>query len=241
VARDIASEIDALRADVHDLARTVHTLLDNAPLTESVDDEARYSPPDRPDEGVVINVLSHNRGPAGAISDSAPGEAIQPSAAWKDMTLRQPAELIRSAKEQGLAGAVSYAGFYASGADDESRESRWISDYRSADDLLAQDDNAVARVLAALGNRQRLALLKAILQTPATAAELVERLGMATTGQAYHHLKALQAADLIEQEERGLFVFKGPRVQAFLLLLAGVRDMLDPRYSSGVWAEGPEI
>jgi DNA gyrase subunit B len=118
--------------------------------------------------------------------------------------------------------------------------SEWVTDYHAAEDLLAQDDQTVARVLAALGNRQRVALLKAILEKPATAAELVERLGMGTTGQVYHHLKALQAADLIVQEERGIFAFNAPRVQPFLLLLAGVEDMVDERYSTGVWAEDVE-
>lgn len=50
---------------------------------------------------------------------------------------------------------------------------------------------------------------------------------MGTTGQAYHHLKALQAADLVEQKERGLYCFKGHRVQSLLMLLAGVADALD--------------
>ncbi len=92
-------------------------------------------------------------------------------------------------------------------------------------------------MLAALGHRQRLLLLKAILQRPASVAELVERLGMGTTGQAYHHLHLLQAADLIEQEARGQFSFKGHRVPGFLTLLAGIWDMLDPQYSVGAWSE----
>ncbi|MGH2530959.1 MAG: ArsR/SmtB family transcription factor [Thermomicrobiales bacterium] len=207
MTRDLGSEVDDLRNEVRELAQVVRSMLEAAPGAT-------------PEEEVVDNrseTLTHHVGDCSA------------------RVIRQPAELIRSAKEKGLAGAISYAGFYNLGSDDTSRESRWVTDFHAADDLLAQDDQTVARVLAALGNRQRLALLKAILEKPATAAELVERLGMGTTGQAYHHLKALQAADLIEQEERGLFAFKGPRVQSFLLLLAGVRDMLDAQYSSGVW------
>lgn len=62
---------------------------------------------------------------------------------------------------------------------------------------------------------------------------------MGTTGQVYHHLKALQAADLVTQEERGQFAFTGHRAQGLLMLLAGVRDLLDTRYSAGKWTESP--
>jgi hypothetical protein len=72
-------------------------------------------------------------------------------------------------------------------------------------------------------------------------ADLVGRLGLGTTGQAYHHLHLLQAADLIEPlggpQPRGRFGLKPHRVQGFLTILAGVWDLLDPRHSTGVWTE----
>jgi DNA gyrase subunit B len=144
---------------------------------------------------------------------------------------RLTAHLVDLANAMGATGAVSYFGYYNSG----DRVARWATEGRTTDELLNQDDGQVAGVLAALGNKQRLALLKAILEKPASAAELVERLGMGTTGQVYHHLKALQAADLVAQEERGQFAFRGHRVQSLLMLLAGVRDMLDTRYAAGHW------
>jgi DNA gyrase subunit B len=66
---------------------------------------------------------------------------------------------------------------------------------------------------------------------------LVDKLELGTTGQAYHHLKALQSADLIKQEERGVYMFKEHRVQSLLMLLSGVADALDDKYSSGSWED----
>jgi DNA gyrase subunit B len=129
---------------------------------------------------------------------------------------------------------ISYYGYYGA----SNRASIWSQEEVTSEELLEQGDERVGRVLAALGSRQRLAVLKAILERPAGAAELVERLGMGATGQVYHHLNVLQTADLIHQEERGQFVFKGYRVQGFLMLLAGVHALLDPRHSAGTWEDG---
>ena len=137
------------------------------------------------------------------------------------------------ARELGVSGLLTRYGYYGSAK----RSSTWSKDEQTAEELLGQDPVQVARVLAALGHPQRLQLLKAILERPASAAELVEQLGLRTTGQAYHHLHVLHAADLIYQEERGRFAFRPHRVQAFLTLLAGVSDALDPRYSAGRWEE----
>jgi len=139
--------------------------------------------------------------------------------------------LAQRAAERGVRGIVAFSGSYTDAGE---REYRWQRE-KSADDLLAQDDEAVARVLAALGHRQRLALLKAILDQSATAAELIDRLGLTSTGQAYHHLNTLQAAGLIRQGNRGRFEFIGHQAGAFLTLFAGVWEMLDTQYGTGTW------
>ncbi len=141
--------------------------------------------------------------------------------------------LAAEARERGLKGLISYSGSYNT----HDRGYLWNMERIDAEHLLQQDDEKVSTVLSALGNKQRLALLRAILDQPASANELVERLGMGTTGQVYHHLKALQAADLITQEERGKFVVRGHRVQGVLMLLAGVQALLDTRFSSGTWKD----
>lgn len=145
--------------------------------------------------------------------------------------LERAAALGKAARERQLLGLIEYYGSFSSNG----RRAIWASEH-SADALLEQDDQAVSRVLAALGNPQRLQILKAILRKPRTAAELVRDLELGTTGQVYHHLRPLMAADLIRPaDERGVYEFVPHRVQALILLLAGAQDALDTRYSKGEW------
>ena len=88
--------------------------------------------------------------------------------------------------------------------------------------LLATDETEIAQVLSAIGHRQRLAILKLILNQPCSAADLVAALNLGTTGAAYHHLNVLQAADLVTQEERGVYVVQPHRVSVIFAILAGV-------------------
>ncbi len=103
------------------------------------------------------------------------------------------------------------------------REYRWDQQV-SVEALLSQDEDRASRVLAAIGHRQRLAILKAILDKPTTAAELVGTLDLGTTGAAYHHLNVLQSADLITQENRGVFVVQPHRVSTIYAILAGIES-----------------
>jgi DNA gyrase subunit B len=108
----------------------------------------------------------------------------------------------------------------------------------SADELLGLIENHSAeKVLACIGSGDRLNILLAILKNPMTVAQLVEQCGFGSTGQVYHHLKPLIAADLIGEDEknRGVYYVKGHRVQGILMLLCGISDMLDPKYTRGNW------
>lgn len=127
-----------------------------------------------------------------------------------------PAEL-----NQG--GAVYYSGHIHQ----REQDLRWEPKERSMEQLLAISTDKGAKVLAALGHKQRLEILKSVLTEPATGAELVERLGMGTTGQLYHHLKALIAANLLVQEPQGKYIVPAHRRLPFLLLLAAASDLLD--------------
>lgn len=111
------------------------------------------------------------------------------------------------------------------------REYRWESE-ETAETLLALDDGVVAQMLAAIGHRQRLAILKAILNRPSSASDLVSSLHLGTTGAAYHHLNVLQAADLVTQEERGIYVVRPHRVSAIFAILAGVLSANDTTYAT---------
>ncbi len=172
----------------------------------------------------------------GRIARSGLSPAAQSALDREDESIRVAAkELVGEARARGVAGIVRYSGYYASSGEEGRGESLWVDEERTSDELLAQGHERVAKVLAALGNAQRLAILGAILERPASAAELVERLGMGTTGQVYHHLNALQAADLVSQSGRGRFEFRFGKVPAFLTLLAGAHDMLrEARDGSGI-------
>lgn len=116
-------------------------------------------------------------------------------------------------------GTVVARGTVQNGA--TSQEYRW--DFEGpVDDVLAIDDESTARVLAAIGHRQRLAILKRILGTPSTAADLVTGLELGTTGAAYHHLNVLQAAELVTQAARGVFSVPPHRVSALVAIFAGL-------------------
>lgn len=110
------------------------------------------------------------------------------------------------------------------------REYRWELE-ESATTLLSIDDGEVAQLLAAIGHRQRIAILKTILDAPCSAADLVTTLNLGTTGAAYHHLNVLQAADLVTQEERGIYIMQPHRVSAIFAILAGVASANDTTYS----------
>lgn len=86
-------------------------------------------------------------------------------------------------------------------------------------------------MLACIGSGERLRLLLAILQKPQTVAELVKTCGFGSTGQVYHHMKPLLAADLIREDmPKGTYVLQpaqgaGPPYAAGGHLRHGGRDL----------------
>ena len=76
-----------------------------------------------------------------------------------------------------------------------------------------------ARMMAAVGHPLRLHMMILLTQNSVSATELVEQLGLGTTGAAYHHLKVLMNQGLVEQPQRGTFQLTAeaaPRVQRLL-------------------------
>ncbi|GIP32780.1 ATP-binding protein [Paenibacillus sp. J2TS4] len=121
-------------------------------------------------------------------------------------------------------GAIYFSGFYRS----EDQTIRCEPQQRPFDELLGLNRGKAAKVLSALGHKQRLDLLLEVWNGPLTGAELVERLNMGTTGQLYHHLKALTGADLLMQEERGgRYTIADHRRFPVLFLLSAVADLID--------------
>ena len=133
-------------------------------------------------------------------------------------------------------GRVTYLGVFASGE----RQSNWVRKSVPAGGLLRLIETREAeKVLACIGSSDRLNLLLALLKKPMTVNQLVEECGCRSTGQVYHHLKPLLAADLVEEdtkeERKGYYAVRPHRVQGIIMLLAGVSDMLDPAYARGSW------
>ncbi|TYP68074.1 ATP-binding protein [Paenibacillus methanolicus] len=138
----------------------------------------------------------------------------------------QPAGTMPIGLEFGTngAGGIAYAGRY------EGLEPplRWETQEQSAEQLLGIDGEKAAKVLGAIGHKQRLDILLSALRGPIAGGELLERLGMGTTGQLYHHIKPLVGANLLQQEERGgRYSVPSNRVLPLLLLLAAANELLD--------------
>ena len=143
--------------------------------------------------------------------------------------------LCKLTDEKDITGAITYLGIFTSGG----RQSNWIRNEVSIDDLLSLIENKSASlVLQCIGNNDRLNILLALLKKPMTVASLVEQCHFNSTGQVYHHLKPLIAADIVyelDQAERGVYAVKPHRVQGIIMLLTGIADLLDPQYSEGNW------
>jgi len=149
-------------------------------------------------------------------------------------------ELCETVDGNSETGAVTYMGVFTSGG----RQSNWIRNGIGTDSLLALvDSKSAGTVLQSIGNSDKLALLVALLREPMTVAQMVEKCGFNTTGQVYHHLRPLIAADIVEEvkegNERGVYAVKYHRVQGIIMLLAGIADLIDPFFSNGTWTPDP--
>ena len=134
--------------------------------------------------------------------------------------------------ESGQTGSITYFGLFSSSG----RQSTWVRNCINTDDLLNLIANNVGeKVLSCLGNADRLNILLALLKKPMSVAELVTECKLNTTGQAYHHMRPLLAADLITEDAKGIYVVQPYRVQGIIMLLAGICDMSDETYSKSNW------
>ncbi len=141
-------------------------------------------------------------------------------------------DLEDSCGENGNTGRITYMGVFASGG----RQSTWVKNDLNTDTLLPLIENRTAeKVLACIGSNDRLSMLLAILRKPRTVAELVSDCGYTSTGQVYHHLKPLLAADLVVEDKhhRSSYIIQPHRVQGLIMLLAGIADLVDGTYTQG--------
>ena len=148
-------------------------------------------------------------------------------------------ELCHKTEERNGSGLVSYLGIYQSGG----RQSNWIRSTVPTEDLLSLIESGIAsKVLACIGNPNRLAILLEILRGPKSVTALVEKCGFGSTGQVYHHMKPLLAADIIVEDEhqKGFYVIQPHKVQGVIMLLTGISDMVDETFTKGTWNDAEE-
>lgn len=148
-------------------------------------------------------------------------------------------ELCYKTEARNGSGLVSYLGVYSSGG----QQSNWIRNTVPTEDLLSLIESGMAsKVLACIGNANRLAILLEILRGPKTVASLVEKCGFGSTGQVYHHMKPLLAADIVVEDEKqkGVYILQPHKVQGIIMLLAGISDMVDETYTQGTWETDEE-
>lgn len=208
--RDYASEMDALKEQLDKLQSSVLPQLDEIreQLTELL--------PNKPSTEKLERVhVMHGMHPDSRLSE-------------------QMEELCYQTEAKGVTGLVTYLGVYNSGG----RQSNWIRPSVPTDELLSLIESGVAgKVLLCIGNANRLAILLEILRGPKTVAALVEKCGFGSTGQVYHHMKPLLAADIIAEDDhqKGVYVIRPHKIQGIIMLLAGISDMVDETYTQGAW------
>lgn len=169
---------------------------------------------------------AHRREPTGQSGQTQrsgeatePGADQQPSTFWALEGLRPQ---VRGS------GAVVYAGTFRSDAG----EVEWQYAHQVDDLLRAPDSGAtagegadeldlaqVAARLAALGHPARVAILAAVLRGHDRTADLAELLDLGTSGQVYHHVKALTAAGWLRPAARGRVMVPAERVIPLLVAI----------------------
>lgn len=120
-------------------------------------------------------------------------------------------------------GAMSsYGSYLASNRSGESVKVQWQQENIATESLMPDDLEFAAARLSAIGHRQRLGILLALLQRPSSAGALVTSLDLGTTGAAYHHLNVLQNAGFVVQEERGTYEIAPEQIGAVLGILSAL-------------------
>lgn len=107
---------------------------------------------------------------------------------------------------------------------------------RSWADVVPLAGEQVARVLSALASGVRLRVVGELTAGTLTTGELAERLGQASSGQLFHHLRELLAAGIIHQPGRGTYALLPQQVVPMLALLSAAADL-----AAGVHGEPTEL
>ena len=123
--------------------------------------------------------------------------------------------------KDGVAGSLLYAGRATTPG---GGDLIWQAEH-PLPGVLAEGWEQAAAVLAALGNPVRLEIVRRLLLGGETVQELQEIPGLGTTGQLYHHLRDLQAANLVTQRRRGRYGVAADKVVPALIIIAAAANM----------------
>ena len=213
--RNLAMELDELRKEVAELKEATNWNFSSATATAAL--KAKQ------EDGRLLQ----GKLPEGLIF----AEAIE--------TFRD--ELTKYCREEGITGGIAHFGYFDAGSEMGGEGSMWTY-YKRADELISLIKNGIAeKVLACIGNSDRLNILLALLNQPRTVAGLVEDCGYNSSGQVYHHLRPLTNADLVFEDKnsttKGVYKVRPHRVQDIITLLAAIDGMVSTQYTQGNWDE----
>ncbi|WP_405497153.1 ArsR/SmtB family transcription factor [Nocardia sp. NBC_00511] len=127
----------------------------------------------------------------------------------------------RPAADGAARGFIEYRGDVDFGG-----ELSWNIRYGAAA-VLELSPAARVDVLAALGHPVRQSLVQLLLEGPRTGAELADGVGLTSTGQLYHHIRALTSAKIVEQHGRGAYRIPASKVVPVLVLMTAAADIAD--------------
>jgi DNA gyrase subunit B len=210
-AKKIRNELESVRGDIKELTEAVWALRDQLTTEQAV---------------------------AAAEQQTRKRRASQNGQPQSIDGLAALSALAALAAETAEAGYLSTFGVFASPNGETARHAyRWSLQEHPVTALLDPPIDQYAQVLAAIGHKQRLSILLQLLSQASTATDLVSALSLGTTGAAYHHLNVLQAAGLVQQEQRGIFAMVPDRVPALLTILAGLSGTIDVEVTEPVNGE----
>lgn len=92
-------------------------------------------------------------------------------------------------------------------------------------DVVPLAGEQVARVLSALASGVRLRIVAELTAGTLTTGDLSERLGQASSGQLFHHLRELMAAGIVHQPARGTYALRPQHVLPMLAVLSAAADL----------------
>jgi DNA-binding HxlR family transcriptional regulator len=125
----------------------------------------------------------------------------------------------RYGRDDSASGVIMYAGAITI----LRKTSLWMREH-PIPEILKSDPDAIARILMALGNQSRIAIVIELIQRRLSAPELQELLKIPSTGQLYHHLKELLSAGIISQPKRNTYEVNVHKLVPLLNILGTTAD-----------------